>query len=136
MRRAGPTDLRRPAPPVTVAGTVAGLEAVALVALAAAEVSVPAAGRVGLAVTTAGFFAACGVGIGWCARGLVRHRSWARGPLVMTQLLVLTVAWTYRGPYPAAAAGLGAVALLGLGALLHPGTTRSVTAATTDESAS
>lgn len=55
--------------------------------------------------------------------GLWRLRRWSRGPAVITQLLLLPVAWTMGGAggaWPAAAVALGACALAVLGCLMTP----------------
>ncbi|MCK8677360.1 hypothetical protein [Streptomyces lichenis] len=63
------------------------------------------------------------------ARGLLRRRSWSRGPAVITQLMALPVAWTLLQEDSAAIpAGilLGALAITGLVLLFHPTTTRAL----------
>jgi len=74
---------------------VAG-QGVALVAVSGVELASLNASRVGLALTTAGFFLVCGLGLAWAGRGLWTAESWSRGPVVAAQLLVLGVAWSTR----------------------------------------
>lgn len=60
------------------------------------------------------------------ARGLLRLRRWGRGPVLITQILALPVAWTMvqnGGVTTAAGAALGGTALVGLYTLAHPATT-------------
>jgi len=52
--------------------------------------------RLGLGIGTAVFLAAYGLGQLIASRGLLRGSSWARGPLVMTQIIQLLLAWSYR----------------------------------------
>lgn len=88
-------------PPVAVSGLrlaaclVAG-QGLVLVAVAGVELASLNASRVGLALTTAGFFLVCGLGLAWAGRGLWTAESWSRGPVVAAQLLVLGVAWSTR----------------------------------------
>lgn len=123
-----PTDgaPARPSGVVRGAAAVAALESGGFVALAVAELSVLVAERVSVAVTTTAFFGVCGVALGWCARGLHRLEPWARGPLVVAQLLLLAIAWTYSRPYAAAAAAVAVLAVVGLVLLLHPATTHAL----------
>lgn len=51
----------------------------------------------GFGVGAAAFFVAYGVGIGWCAVGLLDLRRWARGPTLLIELLNLGLAWSLRG---------------------------------------
>ncbi|WP_069170793.1 hypothetical protein [Streptomyces griseus] len=63
------------------------------------------------------------------ARGLLRRRSWSRGPALMTQLMALPVAWTLlrsQGALIPAGIGLAAVAVTGLVLLFDPATTRAL----------
>ncbi|WP_407703204.1 hypothetical protein [Streptomyces solincola] len=63
------------------------------------------------------------------ARGLLRRRSWSRGPAVVTQLMALPVAWTLlQADSTAIPAGivLAALAVTGLVLLFHPSTTRAL----------
>jgi hypothetical protein len=75
---------------------VVALEALALLVVAGVELASLDGSRVGLGVTTAVFFAACGLGLGTAGRGLWRAEAWSRGPVVAAQLLVLGVAWSTR----------------------------------------
>lgn len=50
--------------------------------------------RIMLGITTTLFFACYSLGLLWCALGLWRRRSWARGPVLLTQLIQLGVAWS------------------------------------------
>ena len=67
----------------------------------------------GFGLTTALFFAACGLGLGWAARGLWQVQSWSRGPVVVAQLLTAGVAWSTRSvPWLAVLLALWALAVL------------------------
>ena len=102
--------------PALAAAGIGGLEALGFLTLAVAVL-----GASGL------FFAACGVGLGWSARGLARRESWSRGPLLVTQLLLLALAWSYYRPYPLVAALVAGLAVAALLLLVLPATTRALT---------
>ena len=105
-----------------VAVCLVGGEALALFGLAAAELLSVEGSRVGLGVTTAVFFAACGAGLGLSGAGLWRLRTWSRGPVVVAQLLVLGVSWSTRS-LPVLAVLLATWALAVLVLVLRPATT-------------
>lgn len=104
-----------------IAAALVGVEALALLAYAAAEAASVSAGRAALGVSTAVFFCLCGLGLGLAARGLLRREAWSRGPVVFSQLVQLGVAWNLRGTqfWPVALA-LATVAAVVLAAVLVP----------------
>jgi hypothetical protein len=63
------------------------------------------------------------------ARGLLRQRSWSRGPAIITQIIALPVAWTLlrsgNGLIPAGIA-LAVVAVAGLVLLINPATAKAL----------
>ena len=75
--------------------------------------------RLGLGVSTTVFFALCGLLLLAAAWGLYRVRPWARGPVLLTQLISLALAWTQREDVVVATV-LVAVAVVVLAGLLHP----------------
>ncbi len=90
----------------------------ALGVLAASDVG---EGRLEISVSVALFFVALGAGLLAGAWALSRCLSWARGPALITQLLSLGIAWNVREE-PAVAVPLAVVAVVALGAMLHPAT--------------
>ncbi|MDQ0794053.1 hypothetical protein QFZ58_002541 [Streptomyces sp. B1I3] len=63
------------------------------------------------------------------ARGLLRRRSWSRGPALITQIMALPVAWTLlraQGALIPAGIVLAAVAVTALVLLFNPATTRAL----------
>ncbi|MDF6044804.1 hypothetical protein LRD69_22170 [Streptomyces sp. JH14] len=61
----------------------------------------------------------------FAARGLLRRRSWSRGPALITQIIALPVAWTLlrsHGALIPAGIALAAVALTALVQLVRPAT--------------
>ncbi|MFI6472039.1 hypothetical protein ACIBL5_17535 [Streptomyces sp. NPDC050516] len=64
------------------------------------------------------------------ARGLLRRRSWSRGPAMITQIMALPVAWMFLNsdgaPWIPAGIALAAVAVTGLVLLVNPATTKAL----------
>lgn len=54
------------------------------------------ADRMSVAVTTAAFFLAYGAVLLFAAFALTRRQGWARGPVLITQLIQLGLAWNLR----------------------------------------
>lgn len=77
--------------------------------------------RLAMGLTTSAFFAMYGVGLVVCALALRKGSSWARSPVVLTQLIGFGVAWSFRGGHTSAvAAALFAVGAITLVGILHP----------------
>jgi hypothetical protein len=77
------------------------------------------ADKVAVGVTSAVFMIAYGVFVVFCAREVLRLRSWSRAPLVMVQLLDLLVGLTW-GAVTWVPVVLVVTALVVLGGLFHP----------------
>lgn len=78
-----------------------------------------------MSVTTSAFFLGAGAALGWCAWALWRVRRWARGPVVMAQLILLGLAWNFRDASTIVLpVSLALVALVVIAGLLHPATTQ------------
>jgi hypothetical protein len=103
------------------------LEALALLALAVAAVATLHSNRLLLGATNAAFFCAYGAGLAVCARGLLRLRSWSRGPVVLAQLIQLGIAWSFASRATAWLSVVLAVsAVLVLAVVLAPSTTTAL----------
>jgi peptidoglycan/LPS O-acetylase OafA/YrhL len=77
--------------------------------------------RVVMGVTTAVFFVAYGAAMMVCAWGLNRLRTWARGPVLLAQLILLGLAWNFReGETLPVAIGLAVPATIVLVGMLLP----------------
>ena len=124
-----PDPLRAPWPLVGAAGLVM-LEGVFLGVTAVLELLDLHSGRVTLGLTTAAFFLALGAGLGYCAWGLVRVRSWARGPVVACQLIAVLLSFSFWGgettPVALVILVVAVAVLLGV---LSPVSTRALSAA-------
>nr|WP_294694712.1 hypothetical protein [uncultured Friedmanniella sp.] len=109
-----------------LAGALLGLQALAVLGFAAFEVPRirPASAAAGIAVVA--MIAGYGVLLAILARAVARARRWSRGLAVVTQLVLLLLAYSVRQP-PTTWAGLvmGLVALTVLGCLLAPASTRA-----------
>ncbi|GAA5117674.1 hypothetical protein GCM10023339_28930 [Alloalcanivorax gelatiniphagus] len=107
-----------------VAASLAALEALALLVLGVLELANLRSIRLTMGVTTSVFFLAAAAGIGWCAWSLWRVRRWARGPVVMVQLIQLGLAWNFRDVWTLLLPlSLALVALVVIAGLLHPSST-------------
>ena len=77
--------------------------------------------RMVMGLTTAAFFLAYGAVLLVCAWGMNNLRPWARGPVLLAQLIWLGLAWNFRsGETMPLAIGLVVVAVIVLAGLLHP----------------
>jgi hypothetical protein len=80
-----------------------------------------ASDRVVMGLTTSLFFVAYGAAMVLCAWGLNRLRTWARGPVLLAQLIWLGLAWNFReGDTLPLAIGLAVPAVLVLVGMLLP----------------
>ncbi len=85
----------------------------------------PARPMVGLGVAILMFGYALMLGL--VARGAWRSRRWSRGPAVATQLILLPVAWSFRGGETNGIfLALGGAAVVVLVGLLTPASTRAL----------
>ena len=110
----------RPAPLVVAASLVA-VEGLLLLGFAVLEVANLDSERVAMGATTSIFFLAYGAGLLLCSWSLVRVHPWARSPVVLTQLIGLGVAWSFRGgETTAVAVAIAVVAAVVLVGLFHP----------------
>jgi hypothetical protein len=77
--------------------------------------------RLVMGMSTAVFFLAYGGVLLVCARGLHTVRSWARGPVLLSQLILLGLAWGFKdGDTLVIAIVLAITAAIVLAGLLHP----------------
>ena len=117
-------DTTSPPPPLLVAASLAAVEAFVLAALGMLELANLRSIRLTMGITTAAFFLAAAAGLGWCAWSLWKVRRWARGPVVMAQLIQLGLAWNlWAGSTKPLSAGLAVVALVVILGLVHPAST-------------
>jgi hypothetical protein len=111
-----------------IAAALVALEAAALLALAAVELVAVDHDRLALGVTTTLFFVLYAVALGACAYGLWQGRRWSRGPVVLTELIALGIAWSfYGGSTLWVTVVLGSVSIGTLVCVLLPASTAALT---------
>ena len=77
--------------------------------------------RISTGLAIAAFLAVYGAALLYCSWQLSRARAWARGPVLLAQLIQLGVAWDYwGGGTTLVSVFLGVVALIVLAGILHP----------------
>lgn len=108
-----------------MAASLVAVEALVLLCLGALELTSLRSARMTMGVTTSAFFLVAAGSLACCAWGLRQGRRWARGPVVMSQLIQLGLAWNFRDVWsPVLPLGLAVAALVVITGLLHPATTR------------
>jgi hypothetical protein len=115
-----------PTVPATVrlAAALVAVEALGVLGYTVVQLSRSADGRVALAASTGLFFGIYGCALVVAARALWRLEGWARGFVLVTQLVQLGIAWSLRGdPTTPAAILLAALAAVILAVMLSPPTT-------------
>ena len=106
-----------------------GLEGLFMCVLAGLEVVALDPGRVTLGITTALFFVVLGAGLAFCAWGLFRVRSWARGPVLAVELIGVLLSFSFwGGETTLIAVVILLVSLAVLVGVLHPASTRALAA--------
>ena len=119
-----PTRFDAPAP-LVVAASLAAVEGLVIGVYGLLELLHVSPGRVTMGLTTAVFFAAYGALLVLCGWQLTRRAAWARGPVLLAQLIQLGLAWNFRDdPTTLIAVGLAVVGLVVIAGLFHPATTQ------------
>lgn len=109
-----------PAPLVVAAGLVL-VEGLLLGIFGVTEVVALDSDRLVMGITVSVFFTVFAVLLVACAWGLSRLQPWARGPVLLAQLIQLGLAWNFRGGSTLpVAVGLAVVAAVVLAGVLHP----------------
>ena len=110
---------RHSPPPLVVAASLAALEGTALVVGGVLELFHIGSGSVSLAISLAVFFVAYGALLLAGAVGLYRVVAWPRGPVLISQLILLGLAWGLRD-HIGAALVMAVVAVVTFAGLVHP----------------
>jgi hypothetical protein len=120
----------RPGPvPLLVGAAVVALQGLALLVFAVLELVHTSSGHLGVAVTTALFFLLAGGGLLAFARALAQGDSWARGPVVVVELIELLTAYSFLGgDTTLIAVVLAVVAVVVLACVFHPASIRALAA--------
>jgi hypothetical protein len=94
--------------------------------LAALELFNVSSERVGLGIGATVFLVVVAAGLAWAATRVVVGEAWARSPLVFAQLIVLGLAYNFRGDPPWLSPAIAVPALVALACLLAPPVTRAL----------
>ena len=115
------TDPLRPQvpPPLTVAVSVVAVQGLGVLLFAVLQLADVSSERASVGVSNAFFFGAYGALLLAAAWALWRRAAWARGPVMLTQLICLGLAWSVRDLVYLAVV-MAASALVALAGLLHP----------------
>lgn len=106
-----------------VAAAAVALEGLVSVGFGVAEAVHTTGERIAMGASTALFFVGFGAGLVVCAWGLTRLHTWARGPVLLAQLIALGLAWNFRGADSAlVSVGFALPAVVVLVAMLLPAT--------------
>jgi hypothetical protein len=101
-----------------------GVEALAAIAFGAVALTQIRVTRAGLGGGVAILMLTYGVLLVFVARGVLRGRRWGRAPAAATQLILLPIAWSFRGsPTTWVAVLMAVTAVTILIGLLHPRST-------------
>jgi hypothetical protein len=107
--------------PLAVAAGMTFVEALLTVLFGVTEVVSLDSDRLVMGLTTSLFFLAYGLVLFLCAWGLHTVRPWARGPVLLSQLIWLGLAWNFKdGSTLPIAIALAVSAAIVLTGLLHP----------------
>jgi hypothetical protein len=112
-------------PPLTVAASLVAVQGFVLVALAMLELVNVSSERLSLGVSAAVFFLVYGGLLLLCAWALTQQQGWTRGPVLITQLIQLGLAWNLRD-LPVVAVALALTAAVVIAGMLHPATLKTL----------
>ena len=119
---------------IVVAAALLALEGLAGLAYATLELGQIKMSRAAVGIGVAILMACFGLVLLLVARGVFQGRRWSRGPAVVTQLILLPLAWSFKGGATTWVAVLLAVlAVTALVGLVHPRSTAVFIASTTEE---
>jgi hypothetical protein len=109
---------------IVVAAALLALEALIALAYATVEIGQVQMTRAALGIGVTILMACFGLLLLLVARGVFLGKRWSRGPAVATQLILLPIAWSFRGGATTwAAIILAALAIAVLVGVLHPRST-------------
>jgi len=107
--------------PLSVAASIAGIEAAVLVIQGVTLLPALHGERLAMGATSVAFFLVYGVFLGYCAWQLYRLHSWARAPVVLAQLIQALVGAGFWGGSTTPIALVAIVtALVTLAGIFHP----------------
>lgn len=106
-------------PTLLLAAALVGLQGAGFLGLCVIGLLDVQTDRVEVGLSVSVFFGVCAAALLACAFALTRVQGWARGPVLLTQLLQLGIAWNVR-ENALLAVPLALTAVLALVAMLHP----------------
>jgi predicted transporter len=129
---AEPAIGRRPLT-IVLAAALLALEGLAGLAYAVLELGQVRMSRAEVGVGVAVLMAVFGLVLLLVARGVFLGRRWSRGPAVVAQLILLPIAWSFRGGVTTwISVTLAVLAIAALVGLLHPRSTAAFVGPATD----
>ena len=124
MTEAGAKPLGRRPLTLVAAAILVAIEALIAVGYAATEIGQIRLSRAVVGVGVAVLMACFGLLLLLVARGVYLGRRWSRGPAVATQLILLPIAWSFRGGATTwVSIALAVLAIAVLVGVLHPRST-------------
>ncbi|KQX75136.1 MULTISPECIES: hypothetical protein [Aeromicrobium] len=108
-----------------IASAIVLAEASVFAVLAALELFSVSSDRIGLGVGATIFLLVVAAGLAWAATRVVVGESWARSPLVFAQLIVLGLAYNFRGDPAWLSPAMAVPAVVALACLLAPPVTQA-----------
>lgn len=106
-----------------IAAGLVGIEGLGAAVYGVAEALHTTSARAVMGATTSAFLVVYGAAMLLCAWGLTRVHAWARGPVLIVQLISLGLAWNFHsGSTLPLTFVLGVPAVVVLIAMLHPQT--------------
>jgi hypothetical protein len=109
-----------------LAAAIVFAETLAYLILAVLDLANLSGNRVGTGIGVGLVLVAYGLGQAWAAWRVTHGDSWARSPLVVTQIIQILIAWNIRGTSGWLAALLVVTATAALACLLAPPVTRAL----------
>lgn len=126
---------RAPAP-LLVAASLTAVQGMLTLLFAVVEIASTDRERLVMGGSTALFFAIYAVTLLVCARGLQKCHSWARGPVLLSQLIWLGIAWNFRdSDFTVLAVFAALAAAVVIAGLVHPASTDALAPEESQDSA-
>ncbi|GEP34538.1 hypothetical protein NSZ01_23060 [Nocardioides szechwanensis] len=121
MSEPAPPGVPANPPQLLVAASLVAVQGLLLLLFAVLEAASLSSERMSMGLTTSAFFFAYGAALLGCAWALTRQHAWARGPVLLTQLIQLGLAWNLRDRLELSIP-MALVALIVVAGMLSPAT--------------
>ena len=123
-----------PPPPLIAAAGITAVEGLLFVLLSVLEAFSVQVDRLTMGITTAVFLIAYGVFLVVCAWLVTHGETWARGPVLLAQLIQLGIAWNIRHDALVPAIVMAVVSVIVIAGMLHPDSVRALNPELREES--